>query len=342
MNRDYLFMHNQEVRMVVSAFNMFRPQVAIDGHEKRMPRAKTEDVCTDVELQTGSGGMNHPDYMRKLLMKMACIALEKAKELGIRGHFYSKLASAAGGVAGSSYAGCRNTLSFLVETPGQLNAGGNYLERRVISQYAVASAIIDYTVAHAQEILATVRESRAYMRKTGPVYDEANVIVLEHEPQETGALAMPLLHVPTGKVIDPDHTEAYTEHTGAILTRPRATAYVIPAGLPQEEEILRLAKCHDLDLYHLPAGSQVSLQQYLQKDDGISLAPEQVITFETGAHVFPNTIDSTILGMIMEPDFNPTKPELKRTILRMGLICPDQGGQLPLYRYCHNLENGKI
>ena len=88
--------------------------------------------------------------------------------------------------------------------------------------------------------------------------------------------------------------------------------------------------------------SATSLQQYLQKDDGISLAPEQVITFETGAHVFPNTIDSTILGMIMEPDFNPTKPELKRTILRMGLICPDEGGQLPLYRYCHNLENGKI
>ena len=110
--------------------------VAIDGHGKRLPRDKTEDICTDVEVQAGTGALNHPAVMTVLAKKIAGSALEKARGLGLRGHFYARLATAAGGSAGSSYFGTRNSLSFLVETSGQLNAGGYYLERRVLSQYA--------------------------------------------------------------------------------------------------------------------------------------------------------------------------------------------------------------
>ena len=49
-----------------------------------------------------------------------------------------------------------------------------------------------------------------------------------------------------------------------------------------------------------------------------------------------------MLNVIMEPDFNPGNPERKMTLLRMGLIEPDEAGALPLYRYCHTLENGKV
>ena len=36
------------------------------------------------------------------------------------------------------------------------------------------------------------------------------------------------------------------------------------------------------------------------------------------------------------------KPDRKMTLLRMGLITVDAIGHLPLYRYCHDLKDGKI
>ena len=343
MNRDYLYMHNKEIRMVATAYNLFRPEVAIDGHERIQSALSANDnICTDVELQTGAGSLNHPAAMTELTMKMATKALENAKSLGLRGHFYAKLASAAGGAAGSSYFGTRNSLSFLIETPGQATVGGSYLERRVVAHYAAASAIIDYTVQYADEILTTVHNSREYMRVTGPIYDETDMIVLEHGATQTGVWGSTLLRTATGEVIDPNYTVAYKEHTESLMTRPRATAYVLPIGLQQEDEILRVAQNHALDYYLLPPCSTVPLQQYMQIEEKIKLVEEKLIPFDKGALVFPNTVDSTILGVIMEPDFNPSQPNRKMTLLRMGLLTADAMGHLPLYRYCHNLKDGKL
>lgn len=126
------------------------------------------------------------------------------------------------------------------------------------------------------------------------------------------------------------------------MSRPRATAYVLPMGLATEEEILRVAKNHALDHYLLPAGSTILLRQYVQTGERIEVTEDQAIFFDNGAHVFPNTLDSTILGVIMEPDFCSSAPERKMTLLRMGLISADAKGHLPLYRYCHDLTDGTI
>jgi len=75
---------------------------------------------------------------------------------------------------------------------------------------------------------------------------------------------------------------------------------------------------------------------------GFTITEEQPITFENGALVFPNILDSVVLNVIMEPDFNPGNPERKMTLLRMGLIEADENGNLPLYRYCHTLKDGKV
>ena len=87
--------------MLNAAYNLFLPEVAIDGHEKfSSVRSTGESICTDMELQVGAGSLNHPAAMTELAMKIALKALEKSKDLGLRGHFYAKLASAAGGAAG--------------------------------------------------------------------------------------------------------------------------------------------------------------------------------------------------------------------------------------------------
>jgi hypothetical protein len=275
-------------------------------------------------------------------MKMALEAMEKAHSLGLRSHFYSKLASAAGGAAGSSYFGTRNSLSFLVETPGQVHMGMLCMERRVLAQYVLASTVIGHTAQHAAAIRALVLDSRARVQKANQIYGEDRLFVLEHGATDTGSLTVPLIHVPTGEVVDGQHSIPYREHTQALLTRPRATAYVLPAGLAREQEILRVAEGHGLSHYRLDAGSCLLLKQYRTTEDGITLDEEAPVTFHTGALVFPNTASSAILNVIMEPDFTPSTPDRKMTLLRMGLLEADQDGALPLYRYCHTLKDGRL
>lgn len=343
MNRDYLYVHNVELRPILGVYNLFRPEVCIDGHEKRhWLRIAENEICTDMEVQTGAGSLNHPAEMTAMTMKMALSAIDKAHSLGLRSHFYTKLASAAGGAAGSSYFGTRNSLSFLVETPGQTNFGMCCMERRVLAQYVLASSVIDYTVEHDSEIVALVRASREFMAKSNPIYLEDKLFVLEHGPSVTGSVSNPLIHVPSGEVVEENHVIDYKEHVVALATRPRATAYVLPAGLAQEAEILRVAGSHLIDHYRLPAGSTVNLKQYITTEDGFTLTEECPVTFEDGALVFPNTVDSAVLNVIMEPDFNAANPDRKMTLLRMGLIEADDAGALPLYRYCHTLKDGGV
>lgn len=342
MNRDYLYMNNQEVRMVTSAYNLFLPEVCIDGHEKtHNALTKGESLCTDMEVQVGAGSLNHSAAMTEMAMEMALAALGKGRELGLRTHFYDKLASAAGGSAGSSYFGTRNSLSFLVETPGKTHLGMSFMERRVMSQYTLASTVINYTVENAQKVKDTVHASREQMVKTGATYEEDDVIVLQHGSGETGRWASPVVHAVTGEVTEPDYTAAYKEHVKALRFRTRPTAYIIPKGLANEDEILRVASNHAVDYYELPANSVVKVQQYIQKENEATLSDERAISFEQGAYVFPNTVPSTVLGVIMEPDFDSASGR-KMTLFSMGLVKGDADGYLPIYRYCHDLVDGKI
>ena len=342
MNRDYLFMHNKELRMLNSAYNLFLPEVAVDGHEKSTSVLITEESrCTDMEVQVGTGSLNHPAEMNDLAMKMALEAIGNGRRLSLRTHFYDNLASGAGGAAGSSYYGTRNSLSFLVETPGGKTFGRFAMERRVLAQYVLASTVIDYTVKHCDEVIKTVHESREKMARMGNTYDEANVIVLEHGRGETGTLATPMIHVPSGEITNPAYDIVYREHVLALRSRVRPTAYVIPQGIKNEERILELAECHAIGYYQLPKGSATMLRQYVKNEDNVELCEEAVVKFDNGAYVFPNTVPSTVLSVIMEPDFN-TASGRKMSLLSMKLIEEDEDGYLPIYRYCHDLKDKKI
>ena len=342
MNRDYLRMNNREICMVTGAYNLFLPEVAIDGHEKRTNFLTADGArCTDMELQVGAGSLNHPAMMTELAMEMALLAIQKGRTLGLRSHFYSNLASAAGGSAGSSYYGTRNSLSFLVETPGGTTLGRNCLERRIMGQYVLASTVLGYTAQHARKILDTVHGSRGRMAKLGNCYDERNVIVLEHGKAPTGSVPVPIIDVLTGDVTDPACDIAYHEHTVSLSFRPRPTAYLIPKGLEDETRILFVAKCHGITWYSIPENSVIKVQQYIKNEEAFSLTKEFSARFEKGAYVFPNTVPSTILSVIMEPDFNRSSGR-KMTLYSMGLLSEQEGGAVPIYRYCHDLENGKI
>ena len=341
MNRDYLRMNNAEIRMVTGAYNLFAPEVCVDGHEKRHYLMVTDrSPCADMEVQVGAGSLNHPAEMTRLAMKIALTAIETAQKRGLRGRFYERFASAMGGSAGSSYYGARNSLSFLVETPGQTHLGMAFMERRVMAQYTLACTVIDYTAANPRQIMDTVHASRAHMVKTGAVYDENDVIVLEHTKGETGTLTMPVLNVLTGEVVEQDHVEGYDEHVGILRARPRATAYLIPCGVDNEDTILQIAACHAIAHDTLSPGSVIRVKQYGKGEEGVTLSDEQAVCFNQGAYVFPNTVPSTVLGAIMEPDFYGDRKNMN--LYSMELMEPDADGQFPLYRYCRDLKDGAV
>ena len=342
MNRDYLFMKNQEIRMVTGAYNLFLPELAIDGHEKRTNFLTVDQSrCTDMELQVGAGSLNHPAAMTEMAMEIALCAIEKGRGLGLRSHFYGNLASAAGGSAGSSYYGTRNSLSFLVETPGGTTLGGNCLARRVMAQYVLASTVMRYAAEHSESVLDLVHGSRKKMAERGAIYDESDIMVLEHGSAHTGSIPTPLIHVLTGEIADPGFDMAYAEQPVSLRSRIRPTAYIIPKGIDCEQEILNLAACHGIPYYHLSDGECVKLRQYVQKNDEVDLLEESPVAFEKGAYVFPNTVESTVLCVIMEPDFNRSSGR-KMTLFSMGLVTADANGFLPVYRYCYDLNDGKV
>ena len=228
-----------------------------------------------------------------------------------------------------------------METPGQTHLGMAFMERRVLAHYVFVSSIIDYTAEHASEVWASVQASRSFMSKKGAIWFEGDDMVLEHQRSETGTWARPQLHVPSGEVVNPAYETPYKEDTSALRARTRPTAYVLPLGLAQQEEILRVADTHAIPYYQVPAGSCISLRQYFMQETEASLGEEQVVCFEQGALVFPNTVPSTILNLIWEPDFN-TASVRKMTLYSMGLIEAAADGALPLYRYCHDLVDGLV
>lgn len=342
MNRDYMRQNNAEIRAVVSAYNLFLPEVAIDGHEKFSKLLTNGDaVCNDMELQMDAGALNHPKEITELALRMGLAATEKARSLGLRSHFYGTLATAAGGTAGSSYFGTRNSLSFLVETPGQVHLGMCFMERRVLAQYVLASTVISFTAENAQLVLDTVHSSRALMAAKGGIYDEADKVVLNHEKLETGSWVTPLVHIPSGKTVDANNQVPYTEHMIAARTRVRPTAYLMPRGLEAEEQILQVAAGHDISWYTLEPGSTVLVRRYRDVEGEVSLTEEYSHCFESGALVFPNTVTSTVLSVYMEPDFD-REAGRKFGPVSMDFVAADENGDLPVFRYCHDLQDGKV
>ena len=111
--------------------------------------------------------------------------------------------------------------------------------------------------------------------------------------------------------------------------------------MTEEHEILRVVRNHDASYYMLDEGCHVCLQQYRMDGEVVKLTEEMDVNFPDGAYVFPNTVPSTILSIIMEPDYSRAASR-KMTLYSMGLITPGPNGELPLYRYCHDLIDGKI
>ena len=342
MNRDYLYLSNEEVRMTVGVYNLFLSEVTIDAHEY-IDRAEDSTSNLRDMLMTGNSGMlnNPPElmYLSRTIMNTALSRLEE-DDYGLRGYAYSGTASSTRAVVGASYPACRGGLGFLLETKG-IHNGMTAIDRRVMAQYAAASSIISYVADNADTVMQTVHESRAKIAEQGGTYEEDDLVVLDHAAGTTKEWKSTSYNCMTGEVTT-TKTLTWTYPDVIVRSRVRPTAYVIPKDIDTADEIAELMSLHAVQYYELGAGSSVRLQQYKGNDTEATLSEESVVTFAGGAYVFPmNQVPATILAVIMEPDVTDSV-DTKSTLYRMGLVEGDAEGYLPIYRYCYDLVDGKI
>jgi len=343
MNRDFMSQENSEVQMVTKLYNMFLPEITFDGHEQNQKASLSDGTLTDLDMQA-NGGLTHNNLeLTYTALDMMRKALSNARSLGLRTGCYNGNYHGNSTASGVPYYAMRGSLSFLAETRG-INAGMNWIERRMLSQYTAVSTVIKYAAENAESVHKLVNDNRANIVKKGATYEEDDLIGLKHvSTYDTDNLwTSPKMDYLTGEVIDSDYQSKFRIYTTVTRSRPRPAAYVIPKGEKWADSALEVLSCHGVEHYELENGSAARLVQYKGDAASTELFPEDVVVFENGAYVFPmDQVNANPLMLIMEPDVhNPNNYEIN--LLSMGIVSPDENSLMPIYRYCYGLKDSKI
>ena len=345
MNRDHLYVQSKEVEMVHYVYNLFMPEVAIDGHEFNATTTNASSTLDDVQVGA-AGSLNSSGAVNEIAQDMVHTAFDNAFALGLRPYNYGSYASTVNNAIGRAYYGLYGSLSFLIETRG-IGAGLGWFERRVMSQYVVTESFIDYVVENEEAVRTAVAQGRQELVEKGALYgEEGDIVVLTHDvsgAEGTGyVISRPTWDLGDGSSVNPDASGTIYRYDIAKRSRPRPTAYVIPKGEAWAQEAIAIMDKNGISYYELEAGSTVWLQQYLGNATSATLTGEMAVTFGDGAYVLPmNQVGANVLAMTMEPDVTDSAG-YNGTLVQSGVVSAGTG-VLPIYRYIHDLdENGRI
>ena len=345
MNRDHLFVQSDEIEIVHKVYNLFMPEVTIDGHEFSSSTTSTSNTLDDVQVGA-AGSLNSDADVNEIAQEMVHASFDAAFALGLRPYNYGSYASTVNNAIGRAYYGLYGSLSFLIETRG-IGSGLGWFERRTMSQYVVAETLIDYVVANEEAIRTKIAAAREDIAAKGQTYDTDDLVVLKHGVSKAAGtgyvISRPTWNLTDGSVKNADATGTIYRYDVISASRPRPTAYVIPKGQAWAEEVTAMMDKNGISYYELDANSAVLLQQYMGDENGASLTGEKAVTFETGAYVFPmNQVGGNVLAMTMEPDVIDSEG-YNGTLLQSGVVDPDANNMLPIYRYTYDLDSqGKI
>lgn len=344
MNRDHLYVQSEEIALVHGVYNLFMPEVAIDGHEFNATTTSASSTLDDVQVGA-AGSLNSSEAVNEMAQDMVHNAFDAASELGLRPYNYGSYASTVNNAIGRAYYGLYGSLSFLIETRG-IGAGRMTFERRVMAQYAVVESMIDYVVAHEAQVRAAVAAGRQALAADGGVYTEDDHVVLTHGVSKSSGsgytISRPTWNLADGTSVNPSATGTIYRYDIKERFRPRPTAYVIAKGEDWAEEVISIMQKNGIHWDELEAGSTVLLQQYRGSATSAELTDEIAVFFESGAYVFPmNQVGANVIAMTMEPDVTDSAG-YNGTLVQSGVVAPTNG-MLPIYRYSYDLnEQGGI
>lgn len=336
MNRDHLRVQSDEVAMIHYAYNLFLPEVVIDGHEFNSYPKDSTGTLDDIQLGA-AGSFNSSTAVNEMAQDMLHDAFSDLEALNLRAYHYPATVNNA---IGRAYYGLYGSLSFLIETRG-IHAGLDFFERRVLSQYAAAESFIDYVVANEEAVRTAVEQGRQELVEKGATYEDSDQLALKHEivasTQPGYAIVRPNWNLTTGLSSNPSRTQSYTIYNTVTSSRTRPTAYVIPKGEAWAEEAVAILAKNGVSFYELEPGTAMMLQQYQGSSARAALTEEAVTEFLGGAYVFPmNQVGANVLAMTMEPDVADSSG-YNGTLVQSGIV-KARGGLFPIYRYIRDLN----
>ena len=351
-NRDFLRLWTKETQLRMEAYNLFKPEVVLDGHEFQVASTATKVQKRDLMLCTHFLPTHQEDY-KQTALALADAAFTQLGNDGLGYSWYSDSVNGIGGNTGSSNTAFRASFHILMETDGIYRGLQNY-ERRVASHASAMTGIFSYLDENAADVKAVVKAQRDLNIENGKTYREDDIIILDGKGADDESL-----HI-TGQWISLDSGTVYSDNSSfeasvsSIIARSRIapTAYVIPAGESWTEKVLDRLDKQGITYDFIPEGAKVNLQQYtlttLSSKGNCTeagLTDEQVVTFPNGAYAC--TMDqhnAYILAFMMEPDvndaYNSDLEQYQGTFVYDKVIpTPAELGEtFPIYRYIRDLN----
>ena len=305
LNRDYYALIEPQTQKLVHVYNIFQPEVVIDLHECRYSvfNGSDYDVVPDLKM-AGLENLNIPAALRDLEYDFFFNSFAKTTAEGLRPTYYRDSTANTNPISGRGNYFTRGSVSILLEIPGQRSRMMGW-ERRVLSQYVGVKTILDYAVANAARVKATVAQAKADIVTAGTYYDpENNLITLQHvQGSKIGDIANPTFDFATGTYKSADATKAFYKYDKAALQRPRPLSYVVSKDALQISRVLKVAEMQNIAYEELPAGEAMALRQYSGDGTAADIGAQRMVSFPNGAYVFPmNQISGVVLSLLMEPD----------------------------------------
>lgn len=335
-NRDLLRVANVETAAHHKVYQLFAPEVMLDGHEYDVGYSNTStDWQTDMLISAGFTNDNSIAF-RDLSIAMIQSAFTALEKENLSGYYYTKAVNSNDPNISRTYTANHGTLFFLMESRG-ISCGNTAYERRMMGQVVTASQLLDYVADNAATIRQVVADERARIISEGATYEKSDIVILESGTSSHSELAEKgyNYNLSTGAAVATTKTPLIYD----VVKRSRVapTAYVIPDGEAFTAKVLSLMDKHGIDYYRLPAGCIVNLQQYTGTKTQAGLTGEKAVTFPNGAYVFcMNQVRSVTLSMLMEPDVTDAAT-YKGTLAQQNIISPVDGF-FPIYRYSRDLN----
>ena len=334
-NRDMIVLNLVEQRYYLKTVQLFDPIAEIDGHERNR-NSNTGDMQIGTGWQWGTS-QDLLDVQVELVQKMFT-ALEN---VDLSGAWYSDFVNTDGIDQTRGFAANQGRMQVLIETRG-IYLGNDCYGSRTASHIVTVMEYMAFCAENAQRIKAIVEAEQKRIAEDGAIYNTDDTITLtwKYVADSRYDVQTDLYNMTTGGQVSTQKAMFYV----ANKTRVAPTAYVVPANLAKIEKILELMDLQEIPYYFLPANTAISLQQYSgsvnadRQGTDITLSAEQYYTFSSGAYVFQmDHSNAKILAYMAEPD-SPSEADL----VEQGRITLNSDGTFPLYRYVHDLQDGKI
>lgn len=336
-NGDLLKMLYTETDVYMQVYNLFMPELVMDGHEFTTNIAQSYVAHTDAMIGLGFTLENSEEF-REAYRPMDKLVRENLNANDLYYTYYTSIVNHNGAATSRSFTSLQGTMFVLIESRG-IRSGTTSYPRRIVTQVIAMQTMIEYVAENADTIKAVVANERQRIIDLGKTYEESDQVLLELAQSEDTSWNHPYTYgYQSGTVYT--GTKTPTVWNTVVRSRIAPTAYVIPAGESYTPKVLALLDKHQIAYSFIPAGSVVKLQQYYAQKEGsavsnVTLSDEMPVIFGNGAYVFcKNQVKSNILSALMEPDITKT---VSSSFVGQGVL-PYQNGKLPLYRYIHDLN----